>query len=147
MFWKLVMWGLAWAMVLHLGITLLPPLGRLPLVPRISLLVGCTAFLLLAIYSPIVRAWDAEKAALMEGELVSYTALEGAKPGYNVIQIGRSGSRFEFKIDTPFVMAGDKITFRAKEGRLLFSTTVRDRQGNLILEVTEQVESSALLLG
>ena len=57
-----------------------------------------------------------------------------------MIQIGTSGTRFIFKalgVAEPFDFLGDKLKFEKRKDKLFFSTLVRDRNGNLLVEIKD----------
>lgn len=135
--WRCILWFAAWVFVLHLTFSF-TPLSTLPRFAKLMLSVGVTALLTAVLYGAVVALWKEEKAAVHDGKLVAELSLDGVDGDYR-LQIGKSGTCFESSLPTPFDMVGDKLKFGKHDGKLTFSTTVRDRSGNLVVEIKDNM--------
>lgn len=136
--WRCVLWMVAWLLVAHLAFALIPLLGNLRLFIRLSLVVGATGFLAAALCLPIVSAWHVEKASEIDGTLTATETLPNDAEGTYLVEFGRSNTSFRFPltVNQPFQILADKfIVTSDSKGRCLISTTVRDRNGNLIVDI------------
>jgi hypothetical protein len=88
--------------------------------------------------------WPVDNPAeKMEGELVAVESLPDVKANTYVIQLGTVGARFmpDLTNHEPWIINGrDKLRFDTDDkGQLLFSTIIRDRNGNRIVEVDKNI--------
>jgi len=143
--WKCVLWALAWGIMLHFGHTFIPGVARLPIAVKTSLAIGLSAFLVAAAYIPVFEIWREEKAAVLEGDLLGGEKgeiLPDSVPPW--VQISDSAATFMMlppKAGQPlqpyFDPFHDDAEFRVEGGKEapLISTIVRDRSGNMVVEI------------
>ena len=114
---------------------------RYKLKPLAVLLLSC--IFALVFWTTAYGQWRAEKASEGRGELVSAGLLPDVPAGQYVIEIGpNSQGRLLFGITNhePWVMGRDRLRFDSdNNGQMLFSTTIRDRTGNTIVEIDKNV--------
>ncbi len=140
---RCVLWGIAWLLLLHLGFAVVPQLAHLSIVVKVALVVGPTGFLVAGTYSPILSMWRGEKASALTGKLTPRKQYR--KVGGDVIfQIGRNAKaqiRWTGAKNTPqFAALGSHIELDRNEyGDLVVDTLIKDRDGNLIVEIVDNV--------
>jgi hypothetical protein len=137
---KSVLWSIGWILLMHLGLTAWHFASRLPIVVKSCMALGLTSLLVGFAYVPIVKVWREEGAAKLTGELVANNFLPDVPSGNYALQIGSVGAKFIFvtTVHEPFQLTGDSLRFDtdSQTGEMLFSTIIRDRAGDIIVEVT-----------
>jgi hypothetical protein len=143
--WRCVFWFFGWILVVHLMFLLIPMLGNLPLFMKICLSVGTTFLLAAGLYFPIRSEWRAEKAAATSGFL-SVVVNDGLDHSDDPprIQFGESDGGIILPTETQpgIALPADLLTLKRVNDKrvndkLLLSTTVRDRAGNLVVEIVD----------
>jgi hypothetical protein len=137
--YKCLLWLVAWLLGLHMVFTLWPFFIRLPLVVKMCVAIGLTSFLVALTYMPVIETWMQEGAAKLTGKLVARTSLLAIPKENYAIQIGSVGATFTFFITNhePWQISGDSLRFdTTATGEMLFSTVMRDRAGDIIVEIT-----------
>jgi hypothetical protein len=137
---RCVCWAVAWCFLLHLALTHVPFAARWPKAVSIAVTVFLTSLLFAFSYSPVVRAWNREQAALMSGELVM-DSLDFNNP-LPVIQIGpeADGTRFNWagpEGQPEFKFFGETTQVRKVDGKTLVSTRVRDQSGAVVVDIED----------
>jgi hypothetical protein len=142
--WKSMFWLVAWAVIVHLGITHVPWVRMWPKRVTVATVVGSTALLFAFAYRPILGMWKEEQSSRTEGVLTPVPSLQPYSPFSTVfMKVGPHGAPIKLGDnisgpDTPPELAlasdaGLKISRGA--GGPLLSTPIRDRAGNMIAEV------------
>jgi hypothetical protein len=138
--WKWVGWFFCFWGILYILRAVVEPINRLPIVTtRVGLIFLLLAFII--IFWPLAHSqWREEMATALEGDLIGAgSAVSNEKAhGFPMLQIGETtfvmtpdGVRDIFPF---FPDSGVRIEWGEK-GRPLFSTTVRDHNGNLTAEI------------
>lgn len=139
--WKCLMWVVAWILLLHLGFTTFAALSRLPAVNKLLLSLGLTGFLVAGSYSLILRMWHEEQAAVRSGTLEAPASVPRFPDSQVQFQIGTDadGTRFNWTGGSGPIMdlVGDKLSIRRESGKLLLTTQVRDQQGKIVVQITD----------
>ncbi len=137
--WKCLLWLFAWAIMVRLGYAFIPGVGKLPIVVKISLLVGLSALLLAGTYGRIYTLWRKEKAAATSGVLRVHGATPNAQG--RIFQIGRVGTTFDWQgpeNQSPITfLDAAKFNLSVKNGELRVSMEVVDGQGKLVAKITD----------
>lgn len=135
-----IIWFLCFAAFVFLLQFLIPPLHKLSLKWRILITVILLVAFTAAMWPLAHFQWREEMAAALEGDLVGAgpTIDDGKPHGFPMLQVGETtyvmtpnGVRDIFPF---FPDSGVRIEWGAK-GWPLLSTTVRDHNGNLVLEI------------
>jgi len=89
---------------------------------------------------PVHHQYGIEKAEAHDGKLVAHDTFQGIPPNKYVIEFG-TGMRFlpDKTNHVPWVNLTDKLRFDWEGDRILFSTAVRDRSGNLIVKIDRNI--------
>ncbi|MGC1838176.1 MAG: hypothetical protein WA674_07525 [Candidatus Acidiferrales bacterium] len=145
--WKCVCFALTWVLSLHLGFTFIPFLASRPTFAKIVLLIGMSGLLVGLTYPRLLKMWREEMAAAPEGDLRGAGEIldDGLPHALPNVEIGNSGVVFHI---TPLQQPGQKISLikffydsrlRVEYGKKgpLVSTPVRDRFGNLVVEINQ----------
>lgn len=133
--WKCVVWAVCWLLVIHL-ISSIGFLREMWWPRKLILFVLATAVLVVLVYDPIYDKWRSEKAALTSGVLHPLINNGQALPA---IQVGQSEGLIYLTDPKGYLFnfPSDSIRVREERGELLFSTTVRDHNGNLVVEIVD----------
>jgi hypothetical protein len=138
--YRCLMWAVAWALLL-LGSTTFARVSRLPAVIKLLLSVGLTGCLAAVSYSPIMATWHKEQAAVTSRTLEAPESEQRFPDGQVQFQIGTDadGTRFNWTGGNGPIMdlVGDKLSIQRKSGKLLLTTQVRDQQGKIVVQVTD----------
>jgi hypothetical protein len=138
--WRCVLWFCGWILFVHLLFLMIPMLGNLNLFVKICLSVGVTSILAALLSSPIHSAWRAEKAAVTSGVLrvVVNDGLDHSND-QPMIQMGESQGFILLPTETQpgIALPADLLALKQVNGELVLSTTVRDRAGNLVVEIVD----------
>jgi hypothetical protein len=141
--WKCALWVVALVIVFHLVHDSFPGISRLPLTICICLGVGTTAFLVAASYNPIMGMWIEEKASALKGELSPIGDGRDHSHELPILQFGPTGGAlppWSGPPDTPMIKAYyDSILIKRIDGVLKLTTTVRDDNKNIIVDVDRNV--------
>jgi hypothetical protein len=134
--WKCVLWAITWLMVLDFVQIQIEWLGRLSLQKKVFVFLVATVVLLTFVFDPIYASWRSEQAALTSGVLHPLSNKSQPLPA---IQVGQGGTVFYLTDPkgTLFNFPSDSLRVREERGELLLSTTVRDKSGNLVVEVVD----------
>jgi len=129
-------------MLIHLGLTFVPGVGKLPIVVKTSLAVGLSAFLVAGVYSPVFTMWREEKAAALTGELEAPPSNAIFADSDVKLQIGAAsnGSIFTWTGGNGpiFNIVGDKLSIHREHGKLLLSVDVREYgSGAVVVSITD----------
>lgn len=138
--WRCILWFFGWVLIIHLLFIMIPTLGRLDLFVKICLSVGVTSILAALLSYPIRSVWRAEKAAVTSGVL-SVVVNDGLDHSNDqpTIQMGESQGFILLPSEGKpgIALPADLLTLKRVNGELMFSTTVRDREGNLVVEIVD----------
>jgi len=122
---------------LHLLLTSIPLISGFPIFIKGAVSVGLTAFLVAGAYSPVRKTWREEQAVKFDGDLIATSELH-APAGYYIMEWGTKVSfKIPITLTTPITILGDKLTCVMSNDEFNVTTQVRDRQGNLIVEVRD----------
>jgi hypothetical protein len=138
-----VLWIVSWGIILHFAHSFVPGVLILPVVVRVSLAVGASAFLVAGLYNPIFRLWREEKAQAFSGELDAPVDEDRPDGSSFLIQIGATndGGTLSWNGGSTkpiFDVVGSKMTARREGGKLLLSVDVRQRAtGAVILSIVD----------
>jgi hypothetical protein len=137
--WRCVLWFISWALVLHIIFSRF--LRKLSLLAKTALGIAATVILVGCLFNPVHRMWAAEQSQRSTGGLSADEAIPGVKPGLFCMKIGFRSQAATICKDPHegkgFVNAlGDLLTLKDVDGRASLTTKVRDADGNLIVEVS-----------
>lgn len=142
-FYSCIAWAVAWFAFVHL-IWNLEQFSGVDI--RVKSVVGLmvSAALVVIVYPPIRAAYIREKAKATSGDLVAVDDGKEHSSDPPMLQIGPTGGTKlswngprdspMFSVNSAFI---DKIALKMIKGRAYLSTTVRDQNHNLIVEITD----------
>ncbi len=139
------LWGLCLMSVLYLIFTIIPPLNYLSVPQKVAMSIAILTITFTVFWPVMERQYSTEKASAVEGDIEMLG--EGTK--VRILEIGESGTVWRFDGDTGPALTiipsnvpnsdeavrllyDSGLKLELKDGKLLVSTPIRDRQGRLI---------------
>jgi hypothetical protein len=138
--WKCLLWMVAWGLFLDFVHTQVRFLRELWWPRKLAVCLVATTALVAFVYDPIYATWRAEKAAETSGVLKAVSDGKDHSNDPLTVEIGEGGTRMVWApgMKGPiFDLTLDVISLKRVNGELLFSTTIKDRNENLIVEVKD----------
>jgi len=136
---RLILWSLAWLLVLWVTLSAVAPFRLFALPVKVFLSTGLTCLLVASLWSWTAKTWTEEKAQTLKGELIAGDDGRDHSTELPVLQFGPTGASlppWSGPVDTPMIQAYyDKILIKRVNGKLELTTTVRDDNKNVIVDV------------
>jgi hypothetical protein len=135
---RCILWLAAWCIFLHLVFVLIPALSHLPTAMKIFIAIGLTAFGSAAAYAPLVDMWREEMAGVATGRLRPQPTGRSDV----LFQIGPNAkATFTWTGKLDEMKWGNMRNFvsikRGPSGQLMTNTVIRDHNGNILVEITD----------
>ncbi len=142
-FYSCISWAVAWLAFIHLTLTL-EYLSSVNIRSKVVGTLLATVALVWIVYGPIRTAATREKAMAVSGDLFASGDGENHSSDLPTLQIGDGGSKLQWagKSGGPMISHetedfADRVSLEMVNGRVQLSTTIRAKDGSLIVEIVK----------